>query len=96
MRSEPVIIFVEIIYKLSHKLKQLSVIPPLQQEYKTTFANIGFVLYHKNIPVNDLRYLGLEETAFFDWNDPWYTKFEIHLYFVSIRIGNLRHFLGFL
>jgi hypothetical protein len=72
----PNVVFVEVIYELKIRPKQLILIPPLNTGFKTTFANIGFVLYHKKIPVNDLRYLGTKETVNLDWSDPWYTKFE--------------------
>ena len=39
-------------------------------------ASIGFVLYHHGLPVNDFRYLGREEVVRFDWDDPWFSKFD--------------------
>jgi hypothetical protein len=41
----------------------------------TGTANIGFVLYHRGIPVNDFRYLSSGFTAQLDWDDPWYSRF---------------------
>ncbi|MBT8058589.1 MAG: hypothetical protein KJO33_03275 [Gammaproteobacteria bacterium] len=38
-------------------------------------ANIGFVLYHRGIPVNDFRYLSSGFTVRLDWDDPWYSGF---------------------
>ncbi len=72
----PNVVFVEVIYELKRRPKQLILIPPLTTGFKTTFANIGFVFYHKKVPVNDLRYLASKETVNLDWSDPWYTKFE--------------------
>lgn len=40
-------------------------------------VDIGFVLYHKNVPLNDFRYLGREQTATLDWDDPWYSSFNM-------------------
>jgi hypothetical protein len=39
-------------------------------------AGIGFVVYHKQIAVNDFRYLGKSQNLELDWDDPWYTRFE--------------------
>ena len=39
-------------------------------------ATLGFVLYHRGLPVNDFRYLSLEETVDLDWEDPWYSRFR--------------------
>jgi hypothetical protein len=39
-------------------------------------ANVGFVLYHNGVPVNDFRYLGTESTVDLDWDDPWYSRFR--------------------
>ena len=50
------VIHVELTYKVS-KPKVISITPPLREDMGVTFANIGFVTYHKKIPVNDLRYL---------------------------------------
>ena len=41
----------------------------------TGTANIGFVLYHQGIPVNDFRYLSSGFTVLLDWDDPWYSSF---------------------
>ena len=38
-------------------------------------ANVGFVVYHEGIPVNDFRYLAPSQTLDLDWSDPWYTRF---------------------
>jgi len=51
-------LFVEIIYPLTNKPKKVVITPPIEEGRTSTFANIGFVTYHKRIPVNDLRYLG--------------------------------------
>jgi len=39
-------------------------------------ANIGFVVYHRMLPVTDFRYLGTEEHLDLDWEDPWYSCFR--------------------
>lgn len=39
-------------------------------------TSIGFIAYHKKIPVNDFRYLGNGYTLTLDWEDPWYSSFN--------------------
>ncbi len=70
------VLFTEIIYPLKSPPKVLSITPPIDTEKSSTMANIGFIAYHKSIPVNDLRYLGNTETLRLDWSDPWYSKFD--------------------
>ncbi|MGI9344195.1 MAG: hypothetical protein ACR2QV_15290 [Gammaproteobacteria bacterium] len=43
---------------------------------KTGAANIGFVLYHKGVAVNDYRYLTSGQTVNLDWQDTWYSAFS--------------------
>jgi hypothetical protein len=43
----------------------------------TVAANIGFVVYHLGLPVNDFRYLAGPVVLDLDWRDPWYSKFRI-------------------
>lgn len=39
-------------------------------------ASVGFMAYHRGVPVNDFRYLGAHERINLDWDDPWYSGFE--------------------
>jgi len=75
-RANEYVIFIEIEYKLNHKPKRITFIPPLEEGYNVSFANIGFVTYHKKIPVNDIRYLGTAETLNLNWEDPWYSYYN--------------------
>jgi hypothetical protein len=72
--GEPVV-FAKLVYRLSGKPKILRVKPP-KSESGLAAATIGFVLYHRDLPVNDFRYLGTEETLRLDWEDPWFSKFD--------------------
>ena len=69
-------LFVEITYPLINKPQKVVITPPIEKGKKQTRANIGFVTYHKNIPVNDLRYLGQSLSLNLDWKDPWYSRFD--------------------
>jgi len=70
------ITFIEIHYTLPSQINQLSIQPPLQPGTEQSLANIGFVVYHKTIPVNDLRFLTQTEALHLNWEDPWYSYFE--------------------
>lgn len=69
-------LFVEIVYPLTHKPKKIVITPPLEEKLIGSMANIGFVTYHKKIPVNDLRYLSGASTLNLNWEDPWYSNFN--------------------
>lgn len=42
---------------------------------ETGLASIGFVLYHRGVPVNDFRFLSSGYEVKLDWEDPWYSAF---------------------
>ena len=69
------VIHAEFIYRVNNP-KKLSFRPPMTKDSKASLSNIGFVTYHKKIPVNDLRYLSVEETLHLNSEDPWYSRFE--------------------
>lgn len=70
------IIYVEIEYPIPSKIGQVSFTPPMQKNLLSSPANVGFIVYHKTIPVNDLRFLVTKEKLNLDWEDPWYSYFE--------------------
>ena len=57
------------------KPEQLRIIPPLDENGIVT-ADIGFVAYHRAVPIIDFRFLGQPARLNLNWQDPWYTKFE--------------------
>ena len=68
------VVFARAVYPLKRRPRTLSV--GLPRAGRGASASIGFVLYHRSLPVNDFRYLGREETARLDWDDPWFSKFD--------------------
>ncbi len=72
--GEPVVL-ATLVYPLRGKPKVLTLQPP-RDELGNANANIGFIVYHRGLPVNDFRYLGAEETLRLDWADPWYSQFD--------------------
>jgi hypothetical protein len=66
--------YIELFYPASG-LSEVQISPPREGE-KLRPCNIGFVLYHKGIPVNDLRYLSGDFKVTLDPEDPWYSQFD--------------------
>jgi hypothetical protein len=69
------VLYAEIIYPYTTKPRELTIIPPLDEEGRAQ-VSIGFIAYHKAVPVIDFRYLGAAAHLRLDWEDPWYTKFD--------------------
>lgn len=67
----PQVIQAKVFYAFRNKKrpKQLVFISPPARD-------IGFVVYHNGVAVNDFRYLGSGYTLNLDWNDPWYSAFK--------------------
>jgi len=66
-----VVIRATIVFSFDERPDSLTLVAPRQ----TGLANIGFVLYHKGVAVNDYRYLSSGNTVNLDWQDAWYSSF---------------------
>jgi hypothetical protein len=69
------VLYVEVSYPFKSKPETLTIIPP-QDEEGRALVSMGFIAYHKSVPIIDFRYLGQTAKLNLDWQDPWYTKFE--------------------
>ena len=69
------VLYAEIVYPFTGKPASLTFIPPQDEEGRAQ-VSIGFITFHKSVPVIDFRYLGAAATLNLDWDDPWYTKFD--------------------
>ena len=69
------VLYAELSYPLSGQPESLTFIPPLDDEGQAQ-VTVGFIAYHKAVPIIDFRYLGAPATVHLDWDDPWYTKFD--------------------
>ena len=69
------VLYAELIYPFASKPKSLTIIPPHGKGGLPT-ASIGFIAYHKGVPVLDYRYLSEAAQMHLDWDDPWYSRFE--------------------
>ncbi len=73
IRAEEVL-FVVLRYPLRNQPKTVVLSPPSKDGY--AMADVGFVVYHRGIAVNDFRYLAASERLQLDWEDPFYSHFE--------------------
>ena len=69
------VLYAEIEYPFQVDPRELTIIPPLDDEGRAQL-NIGFIAFHKAVPIIDFRYLSGPLRLFLNWEDPWYTKFE--------------------
>ncbi len=69
------VLYAEIVYPFEGRPRQLTIMPPLDDS-GIADVTIGFIAYHKSVPVIDFRYLGQPATLNLDWEDPWYSKFD--------------------
>ncbi len=69
--EETVVIRATIVFPFDERPESLTLVAPRE----TGMANIGFVLYHKGVAVNDYRYLSSGNTVNLDWQDAWYSSF---------------------
>jgi len=70
------VVFAELEYTFESRPSTLILRPPLLDDAKVSAASIGFVAYHKQLPVNDFRYFSSEATLDLDWSDAWYSRFR--------------------
>jgi hypothetical protein len=69
------VLYVELEYPFDgEQPKTLAMAPPSDEEGRA-LVTIGFIVYHKAVPVIDFRYLGATSTLTLD-EDPWYSKFD--------------------
>ncbi len=69
------VLYAELEYPFSGRPESLTIIPPLNAK-GIAAVTIGFIAYHKAVPIIDFRYLSGPAKVTLDWSDPWYTKFD--------------------
>ena len=69
------VVYVVLEYAFEGKPKTLTFIPPADDK-GVAAVTIGFIAYHKAVPIIDFRYLSGKAKVTLDWTDPWYTKFD--------------------
>jgi len=94
------VLYAEIVYPFAAAAKSLTFVPPRDQAGVAS-VNIGFIAYHKSVPVIDFRYLSGPATVSLNWDDPWYSKFDnptlkrhhksALMSFLYVEPGEVRH-----
>jgi len=69
------VLYIELIYPFQKRPQRLTIIPPLNKAGQPQ-VSIGFIVYHRNVPVIDFSYLSEAIRLNLDWEDPWYSRFE--------------------
>ena len=69
------VVYAELEYPFTRRPKSLTFVPPSDTN-GTAAVPIGFIAYHKSVPVIDFRYLSGAATLSLNWEDPWYSKFD--------------------
>lgn len=69
------VLYAEIEYPFPGKPDTLRISPPMSEDGRA-LVSIGFIAYHKSVPIIDFRYLSTTATLHLDWDDPWYSRFE--------------------
>ncbi len=69
------VLYAELVYPFRGKTpKSLTISPPLDADGQP-LASIGFIAFHKSVPVIDFRYLSAPSILILD-KDPWYSRFD--------------------
>ncbi|WP_133170032.1 hypothetical protein [Shimia abyssi] len=70
------VLYAELFYSFGDaRPEQITITPPMDENGRLR-ASIGMIVYDRDVPVIDFRYLSDQETLNIDWSDPWYTSFE--------------------
>jgi len=69
------VLYAELIYPFVKRPQRLTIIPPLNKAGQPQ-VSIGFIVYHRGVPVIDFSYLSKAARLELDWDDPWYSRFE--------------------
>lgn len=69
------VLYAEVDYAFESNPEFLMISPPMDPG-GNAIVTIGFIAYHKAVPVIDFRYLSTTATLRLDWDDPWYSRFD--------------------
>jgi len=69
------VLYVELEYPFDGAVPKTLAMSPPQDEQGRALVTIGFITYHKAVPVIDFRYLGADSILTLD-PDPWYSRFD--------------------
>ncbi|MDH3466960.1 MAG: hypothetical protein OES26_13830 [Gammaproteobacteria bacterium] len=67
--EDKLVLYVELVYPFIGRPEELVNISPLDEQGRA-LVTIGFIAYHKAVPIIDFRYLGGPARVTLDWDDP--------------------------
>ena len=73
--DEEAVVHAVLLYPMAGQPQVLTIKPPTDEDGRVE-TSMGFVTYHRGLPINDFRYLSTAEAVDLDWDDPWYSKFR--------------------
>lgn len=69
------VLYVELDYPFEGRPEHISMVPPMDDGGLPRIS-IGFIAYHKTVPVINFRYFSAPVRLNLDWDDPWYSRFD--------------------
>ncbi len=70
------VMYVEMFYAFGNTQPgSLTITPPLDKN-GLPIMNIGFIAHHRQVKINDFRYMARSEIVTLNWQDAWYSAFE--------------------
>jgi hypothetical protein len=70
------VLYAELFYPFGDvRPDQVTISPPLDEKGRLR-VSIGMIVFDRDVPVIDFRFLSGQETLNIDWLDPWYSNFE--------------------
>ena len=75
--EDPRVLFVELFYAFpdGERPQELTFKPPRNEAGNDT-ATIGMLVFHRDVPVIDFRFLSGGAKISLDWEDPWFSAFD--------------------
>ena len=70
------VLYVELFYPFGASMPDTLQIRPPQDDSGEVAASVGMIVYHREVPVIDFRFLSREATLNLNWQDPWFSKFD--------------------
>lgn len=75
-KVSPLVSFVRLSYPLARRPEAVILRPPVAKGEQRAATNIGFIVFHEDLPVSNYWYLSQPETLELNWNDPWRSRFR--------------------
>ncbi len=72
----PLVTFVRLSYPLGSRPEAVVLRPPLEKSQERAATNIGFIVFHEDLPITNYWYLSRPETLDLNWADPWRSRFR--------------------